>query len=172
MAPSAQWTWVWANSRRWWRTGKLGVLQSIGSQRVGHDWPTEQQQQVNQVVQGDLIQKVKLEISHSKWTPFLASSCSNMVSCSLQSLSPSSIRAAFSLMLEGAVRGQEMLSKGNLNLLKDLKDAAHGGMGESLGETWENSQVVWEASDWQTKKESKMKGRKEKLGHFFHAQPS
>ena len=27
-------------------------------------------------------------------------------------------------MLEGAVRGQEMLSKGNLNLLKDLKDAA------------------------------------------------
>ena len=26
-----------------WRTGKPGVLQSMGSQRVGHDWVTEQQ---------------------------------------------------------------------------------------------------------------------------------
>ena len=33
-----QWTWVWASSRSWWRTGKLGVLQSMGLQRVGHDW--------------------------------------------------------------------------------------------------------------------------------------
>ena len=32
-----QWTWVWASSRRWWRIGKPGVLQSMGSQRVGHD---------------------------------------------------------------------------------------------------------------------------------------
>ena len=29
--------------RRQWRTGKPGVLQSTGSQRVGHDWLTEQQ---------------------------------------------------------------------------------------------------------------------------------
>ena len=29
----------------WWRTGKPGVLQSMGSQRVRHDWVTEQQQQ-------------------------------------------------------------------------------------------------------------------------------
>ena len=35
--------WVWASSRRWWRTGKRGVLLSMGSQRVGHDWATEQQ---------------------------------------------------------------------------------------------------------------------------------
>ena len=28
----------------WWRTGEPGVLQSMGSQRVGHDWATEQQQ--------------------------------------------------------------------------------------------------------------------------------
>ena len=39
-----QWTWVWASSGRWWRTGKPGVLQSIGSQRVRHNWATEQQQ--------------------------------------------------------------------------------------------------------------------------------
>ena len=36
------WTWVWANSGRWWRTGEPGMLQSMGSQRVGHDWATGQ----------------------------------------------------------------------------------------------------------------------------------
>ena len=39
-----QWTWTWAISGRRWGTGKPGVLQSKRSQRVGHDWPTEQQQ--------------------------------------------------------------------------------------------------------------------------------
>ena len=29
-------------SRRWWKTGKPGMLQSMGSQRVGRDWMTEQ----------------------------------------------------------------------------------------------------------------------------------
>ena len=32
------------HTRRQWRTGKSGMLQSMGSQRVGHDWATEQQQ--------------------------------------------------------------------------------------------------------------------------------
>ena len=41
MASLTQWTWVLASSRRWWRTGTSGVLQSVGSQRVGHDWATE-----------------------------------------------------------------------------------------------------------------------------------
>ena len=44
MASPTQWTWVWASSRKWWKTGKPGVLQSMGSQRVGYDWATEQQQ--------------------------------------------------------------------------------------------------------------------------------
>ena len=30
-----QWTWVWANSRSWWWTGRPDVLQSMGSQWVG-----------------------------------------------------------------------------------------------------------------------------------------
>ena len=34
-------TWVWVNSGSWWWTGRPGVLQSIGSQRVRHDWATE-----------------------------------------------------------------------------------------------------------------------------------
>ena len=42
MASLIQWTWVWVKSRSWQWTGKLGVLESMGSQRVGHDWETEQ----------------------------------------------------------------------------------------------------------------------------------
>ena len=34
-------TWVWVHSGSWWRTGRPGVLQSMGWQRVGHDWATE-----------------------------------------------------------------------------------------------------------------------------------
>ena len=44
MASPTQWTWVWASSGRWRRTGKPGVLQSMRWQRVGHDLLTEQQQ--------------------------------------------------------------------------------------------------------------------------------
>ena len=42
MASLTQWICVWASSGRWWRTGKPGMLQTMGSQRVGHDWATEQ----------------------------------------------------------------------------------------------------------------------------------
>ena len=43
MASLTQWTWVWASSRRWWRTGKPDVLQSMVPQRAGHDLVIEQQ---------------------------------------------------------------------------------------------------------------------------------
>ena len=38
---SPTWTWVWVSSGSWWWTGKPVVLQSLGLQRVGHDWATE-----------------------------------------------------------------------------------------------------------------------------------
>ena len=38
MASPYQWTWVWANSGRWWKTGQPGM--SIGLQRIGNDWTT------------------------------------------------------------------------------------------------------------------------------------
>ena len=41
MAWPTQWTWVWVNFESWWWTGRPGVLQSTGSQRVGHDWVTK-----------------------------------------------------------------------------------------------------------------------------------
>ena len=37
MTSLTQWTWVWVNSRRWWRTGK-----SMGLRRVGHNLASEQ----------------------------------------------------------------------------------------------------------------------------------
>ena len=36
-----QCTWVLVNSGSWWWTERHGLLQSMGSQRVGHDWVTE-----------------------------------------------------------------------------------------------------------------------------------
>ena len=38
MRSLTQWTWVWASSGRWWRTGEPGIVQSMEFQRVGHDW--------------------------------------------------------------------------------------------------------------------------------------
>ena len=42
MASPTQWTWVWVNSRSWWWTGRPGVLQSVESPKVRHDWVTEE----------------------------------------------------------------------------------------------------------------------------------
>ena len=41
MASLTQQTWVWVNSSSSWWTGKTGVLQSMGLQRVRRDWATE-----------------------------------------------------------------------------------------------------------------------------------
>ena len=47
VASPARWTWIWASSRSWWWTGKPGVLQSMGSQKAGHNWATELNLTVN-----------------------------------------------------------------------------------------------------------------------------
>ena len=41
MASLTRWTWVWVNSGSWWWTGRPGVLQFMGLQRVRHDWATD-----------------------------------------------------------------------------------------------------------------------------------
>ena len=41
MASLTQWTWVWVNSGSWQWTGRPGMLQSMGFQRVRHNWVTE-----------------------------------------------------------------------------------------------------------------------------------
>ena len=40
-ASPTQWTWVWLNSGSGWWTERPGVLQSMGLQRVRHNWVTE-----------------------------------------------------------------------------------------------------------------------------------
>ena len=41
MASLTRWMWVWVNSGSWWWTGRPGILQFMGLQRVRHDWATE-----------------------------------------------------------------------------------------------------------------------------------
>ena len=55
-----QWTWVWVESRRWWWTGRPGVLWFMGSQRVRHGWATE----LNWT---DTIHKLKWWLHHKGW---------------------------------------------------------------------------------------------------------
>ena len=56
MALTTQWVWVWANFKRWGSIGKPGVLQSIGSQRVGHNLVTEQQRDITRFSEWHLIE--------------------------------------------------------------------------------------------------------------------
>ena len=51
MASLTPWTWVWINSRSCQWAGRPGMLQSMGVQRVGHDWLTE----LNWKIQEDRI---------------------------------------------------------------------------------------------------------------------
>ena len=71
MASPILWMWVWVNSRSWWWTGRPGVLQFMGSQRVGHGWATELNQNLwthkHGVVSGDpgrLCRKVSANSIH------------------------------------------------------------------------------------------------------------
>ena len=47
MASQTRCTWVWVNSGSWWWTGKPGVLQFMGSQRVRHDWAELNQSEIS-----------------------------------------------------------------------------------------------------------------------------
>ena len=59
MASLTQSTWVSASSRSWWWTGKPGMLQSMGSQRVRHDWATELKWTQNDCIETYFIYKSK-----------------------------------------------------------------------------------------------------------------
>ena len=75
MASLTQWTWVWANSGSWWWRGKPGVLQSVGLQRVGHNWMTELNWEICQVNMGcENIEGTEnhwgFQIDYVIWIPF------------------------------------------------------------------------------------------------------
>ena len=56
------WTWVWASSGGWWWTGNPGVLQSVESQRVWHDWET-------------VLNWLKANYTNDRWIIFIAYTC-------------------------------------------------------------------------------------------------
>ena len=47
--------WIWVNSKSWWWTGRPGVLQFMGSQRVGHDWATELNWSLGMIICDNII---------------------------------------------------------------------------------------------------------------------
>ena len=59
------WTWVWVGSGSWWWTGKAGMLQSMRSRRVGHDWVTELNWMIKST-QDRLIEKKKNILMHTQ----------------------------------------------------------------------------------------------------------
>ena len=71
MASLTQWTWVWASSGSWWWTGKPGMLQSMGSQRVGHDWATELTGLKTEKAKSVHQQVFKLVVQQVTFIPFL-----------------------------------------------------------------------------------------------------
>ena len=68
MASLTQWTWVWASSRNWWSTGMPGLLQSMGSQRVGHDWATELNKTERSLSSGTLT--CTASVQENSWEQF------------------------------------------------------------------------------------------------------
>ena len=69
MALLTRWTWVWVKSRSWWWTGRPGVLQFMGSQRVGHDCVTE----LNWTEPKMKVKNVLTEISSQRITSIVVS---------------------------------------------------------------------------------------------------
>ena len=70
MASLTQCTWVWANSRRWWKTGEPGVLQSMGSQRLSGTW------QRNQTITMELtVSPMKSETVNYHFNSFVLGHC-------------------------------------------------------------------------------------------------
>ena len=67
MESPTQWTRVWASSGSWRWTGRPGMLQSMGLQRVRHDWATELKWHVIYVF---LFLTLKIRMVKSKDTYF------------------------------------------------------------------------------------------------------
>ena len=58
MASQTQWTWVWVDSGSWWWIGRPGVLWSMGTQRVGHDWVTTH---IFDLAMGDIYKTITMQ---------------------------------------------------------------------------------------------------------------
>ena len=75
MASPTWWTWIWASSGSWWWTGKAGVLQSMGSQRIGHDWVTELNWTAAALYQSIAFREQRAEIEFQRHPHLLQDLC-------------------------------------------------------------------------------------------------
>ena len=86
IASWTQWTCIWASSGSWWWTGKPGVLQSMGSQNIRHDWSTELNRQVRVPEEAmQMLQKKKSSLTMDQgqeWQPPGAHTVKNL--CAMQ----------------------------------------------------------------------------------------
>ena len=67
MASLSQWSWVWANLEREWRTGKFGILQFMGSQTVRHDLVTKQQHWRVLLIRQNIIIRISMKTDFFWW---------------------------------------------------------------------------------------------------------
>ena len=67
MASPTQWTWVWADPRSWWWTGKTAMLPSMESQRVRQDWATELKFSISAIFIVSVYRKKKKSTSWELW---------------------------------------------------------------------------------------------------------
>ena len=71
MSSLTQWTWVWVISRSWWWTGRPGLLQSMRSQRVGHDWVTGLNWTESRRIHMDFIDFLIKYLETRHWTKYV-----------------------------------------------------------------------------------------------------
>ena len=64
---------IWVNSGSWWWTGRPGVLRFMGSQRVGHDWATELNWNINEI----RLFKIRFKERKYKWEQSFESTVRN-----------------------------------------------------------------------------------------------
>ena len=69
MASLTQRTWIWANSRKQWRTGKPGPLQSMGLQRVRHNLVTEHHHKILMPARGAIQLLMRTSVTGQEKSP-------------------------------------------------------------------------------------------------------
>ena len=120
MASPIEWTWVWASSGIWWKTGKSGMLQSMELQRAGDDWVTEQQQQsrlrtLSKPVFPVLHHLPELAQTHVHWV-------SDAISSSVAPFSSSSMASGYFLMGWLFASGGQSVGASASVLLMNIQD--------------------------------------------------
>ena len=119
MASLMQWTWTWANIRRWWGTERPGVLQSMVSQKFRHNCVrvTEQQKGILLNINGVFIFILKtqffiLSFPHCKFAHShnLTSSYYFFIFTNLKNSIPSRIICTISTLVQSQGRNFSFLS--------------------------------------------------------------